>query len=156
MMKIIADGYFDRVEDISHGYLAQRGICGIILDIDNTIVVDGKTEIPASVSQWVRNIGMPICLLSNGKEQRVKYFAGIFGVNSIHRAGKPSKKGYAKAAGLLGIEDLSKIAMIGDQLFSDILGGNISGCHTIKVKPIDAAADPIAVKTKRWFERFVR
>ena len=153
-MKIKADDYFEQVEDISYDYLVTNGITGITLDIDNTIVVDSKTVISPSVAGWIKNIRLPVCLLSNGKERRVKLFADTFGLCYVYQANKPFKRGYVKAAELLDIEDLTKIAVIGDQLFSDILGGNMLGCYTIKVEPIDKTADPLAVKLRRWFERF--
>lgn len=155
-MKMTADEYFEKLEDISFQYLAAHNIIGIVLDIDNTIVIDGKEDISQSVFKWIKDIKLPVCLLSNGKKRRVKLFADAFGVCYIYRASKPFKKGYIRAAELLGIEDLTKIAVIGDQLFSDILGGNIAGCYTIKVEPIDKTADPFIVKVKRWFERFIK
>lgn len=154
-MKITANDYFKKVEDVSQEYLAAHNIAGIILDIDNTIVVDGETVISQSVSEWLQNIGLPICLLSNGKERRVKQFADLFGLGCVNNAKKPSCRGFLKAAQALGINDMTKLAVIGDQLFSDILGGNMAGCYTIKIEPVDATADPIAVKIKRWFERFI-
>ena len=153
-IKIAADAYFEKVEDISPEYLAAHTIRGIILDIDNTIVADSKTEVSRTVCEWLKNTGLPVCLLSNGKEQRVKQFADTFKLCYVSKANKPFKKGYVKAAELLGIRDLRKLAVIGDQLFSDILGGNTAGCYTIKVKPVDISADPLSVKIKRWFERF--
>jgi len=154
-MKIIADGYFEKVEDISCEYLVAHNIKGIALDIDNTVVIDGATEVSQTVSVWLKNIKLPVCFLSNGKERRVKLFANTFGLHYVYQANKPFKSGYAKAAKLLGIEDLAKIAVIGDQLFSDILGGNMAGCYTIKIEPIDKTADPLTVKIKRWFEGFI-
>jgi HAD superfamily phosphatase (TIGR01668 family) len=154
-MKITASDYFKKVEDVSYKYLMAHNITGIALDIDNTIAIDGKTEISPNVIRWLKNIRLPVCLLSNGKERRVKFFADVFGLNYVCRANKPSRKGYTRASKLLGIEDLTKIAVIGDQLFSDILGGNMAGCYTIKIEPIDKATDPFVVKVRRWFERFV-
>lgn len=155
-MKIIADDTFKKVEDISLEYLLSHHIMGVILDIDNTMVIDGQMEVSQSVSAWLQNLELPICLLSNGKEQRVKHFADTFQLGYVYKAQKPSKRGYIRAAELLGIEDHTRIAVIGDQLFSDILGGRMAGCYTIKVEPIDQTADPFVVKVKRWFERFVR
>jgi len=154
-VKTTANDYFEKVGDITYEYFEAHNITGIALDIDNTIVTDGETKISQSVLGWLKNIGLPVCLLSNGKERRVKMFADTLGLSYVHRASKPFKRGYTKAAKLLGIEDLTKIAVIGDQLFSDILGGNMAGCYTIKIEPIDKTADPLAVKVKRWFERFV-
>ena len=154
-MKIKSNDYFGKIELISHEYLLLKNISGIILDIDNTIVADGKTEIPLSIFEWLKDIELPVCLLSNGRASRVKFFAESLELNYVYRAKKPFKAGYCKAAKLLDIEDFAKIAVIGDQLFSDILGGNIHGFYTIKIEPIDKEADPLAVKVKRWFERFV-
>jgi len=155
-VRITANDYFEKVGDITYEYLEAHNITGIALDIDNTIVTDGETEISQSVLEWLKNIELPVCLLSNGKEQRVKLFADILGLSYVYRANKPFKRGYIKAAKLLGIEDLRKITVIGDQLFSDILGGNMAGCHTIKIEPIDKTADPLVVKVKRWFEKFAK
>ena len=154
-VKIAADGYFQKIEDVSRAYLVAQGIAGIALDIDNTIVADGETEVSLPVSSWLKNIDLPVCFLSNSKERRAKLFADTFGLHYVCQAKKPFKMGYVKAANLLGIDDLAKIAVIGDQLFSDILGGNMAGCYTIKTEPIDKSADPLVVKIKRWLEKFV-
>jgi len=154
-MRIVADDYFKQVDDISTEYLEAHSIAGIILDIDNTIVIDGEMIVSPQVSKWFRSIRLPVCLLSNGKEYRVKLIAEKFGVVYIYKAKKPLKSGYVKAVKLLNIEDMSKIVVIGDQLFSDILGGRLAGCYTIKIEPINRSADPLSVKVKRWFERFV-
>ena len=153
-MKIIANGYFDKIEDITREHLTTQGIVGIILDIDNTVVEEGVTDVRPSAAEWISDIGLPICLLSNGKERRVSFFARTFGTKYVFRAGKPFTKGYKRAAQLLEIEDFSQIAVIGDQLLTDILGGNKTGCYTIKVAPIDVTLDPLTVKVKRWLERF--
>lgn len=155
MMRIKASSYFPRVEDISPHYLAAKSIEGVILDIDNTIVIDGRHEVEQSVVDWVSTLCVPVCLLSNGGEERVMYFMRLLGLKGVYRAKKPARRGYLKAATLLGVADLTHVAVVGDQLFSDILGGNRLGCHTIKVDPIDVNADPIAVKARRWLERFI-
>ncbi|NLK39208.1 MAG: YqeG family HAD IIIA-type phosphatase [Clostridiales bacterium] len=154
-MKIKPDARFQKIEDISPEYLKAHNISGILLDIDNTIVVDGKTEISAAVLQWLKNIDLPVCLLSNGKEPRVKMLARNLGLHYIFRAKKPIKKGYIQGAALLGISDFRQIAVIGDQILSDIWGGVRIGCYTIKVEPIDPSADPFPVKMKRLLEKLV-
>ncbi|MDD2418669.1 MAG: YqeG family HAD IIIA-type phosphatase [Oscillospiraceae bacterium] len=154
-MKIRADDYFLKVEDITQDYLAAHNVRGIILDIDNTIMIDGETQMTATVSAWLSCIGLPVCLLSNGKECRVKMIADALGLRYISRAKKPFKGGYIKGAALLGIADIKNIAVIGDQMLSDIWGGKRAGCYTIKVEPIDPTADPITVKVKRGLEKWV-
>lgn len=154
-MKIRADAHFAKIEDIPPEYLKSRSIAGILLDIDNTIVPDGKTEQSPSVSAWLETIGLPVCLLSNGKAPRVRMFADRFGLPYVCKAKKPLKKGYRQGAALLGVSDLRQIVVIGDQLLSDIWGGLRAGCHTIQVTPIDPATDPLTVKIKRRLEKWV-
>ncbi|MDR2600124.1 MAG: YqeG family HAD IIIA-type phosphatase [Oscillospiraceae bacterium] len=152
-MKIKPNAHFSSTTEITLDYLYSNNIRAVILDIDNTIVTDGGFNISENVKNWINSRNLPLFFLSNGNEKRVKHFADIFNIGYISNAKKPSLKNYKKAAETLGISDLSEIAVIGDQLFSDILGGNLAGCHTIKVPPIDPKSDPLLVKIKRIFER---
>jgi HAD superfamily phosphatase (TIGR01668 family) len=95
---------------------------------------------------------LPIYFLSNGKEKRVKFFAEKYGARYKHRAKKPLPGGYFEAAKRLNTPT-KNIAVIGDQLLSDILGGNLAKCFTIKIQPLDPKADPLAIKLKRMAER---
>ena len=70
----------------------------------------------------------------------------------VGKAGKPLKKGFNELAQKFGLE-LNQIAMVGDQLFTDILGGNRAGCTTILVTPINIKIEPGFVRFKRFFEK---
>lgn len=152
-MKIQPNAVFEGVTNISNAFLKQHEIQAVILDIDNTVTADGSMTVEESVMQWVKSLDIPVFLLSNGKSARVSYFADMFGADYLSGAKKPFPGGYRKAAKKLGVCDMSKIAVIGDQLLSDILGGRLAGCFTVKVQPIDPTSDPMSVKFKRALEK---
>lgn len=148
--------YFIKITDLSNEYFRQSAITAILIDIDNTLVVDGRYDISEENLRWLEGIELPLCLISNGKESRVKRIAELLDLPYVYKARKPLKHGFLRAANLLNESDCTKIAVIGDQLFSDILGGNLLKMKTFKVEPLDKKADPFTVKVKRWFEKFVR
>lgn len=86
-------------------------------------------------------------VLSNNKPERVEPFAKILGLDFIANGSKPLKKGYRRCAEALEIP-CEQLCMIGDQLFTDILGGRRSGCKTVLVEPIQTE--------KMWFFRVKR
>lgn len=128
------------------------GYRGIIFDIDNTLVPHGKMgdEKLVSFIDGLKDIGFKIILVSNNSKERNVRFAKPLDIPFIYRAGKPSVKGYLDASVELNI-DIDKFLCIGDQLFTDILGGNRAGMHTILVNPIDSAEE-IQIIIKRKLE----
>jgi HAD superfamily phosphatase (TIGR01668 family) len=140
-MKIRPDIKLDTVCSVSNEFLHTNEIYAVILDIDNTIVANGSYDIPAEIETWLKHIEVSVFFLSNGREKRVKYFADRFGIKYRHRAKKPFPHGYSEVAEVFGVAS-KNIAVIGDQLLSDILGGNLAGCFTIKVQPLNPASDP--------------
>ena len=97
-------------------------------------------------------------ILSNAKQKRIESFVAGFPaelkekIYYVFGAGKPLKKGFIKLCADAGLEP-GQAAMVGDQLFTDIFGGNRSGLTTILVKPIDPSIEPPFVRFKRFFER---
>ena len=127
-----------RVTDISLGELHDIGIKGLLLDLDNTITAWHKTEVTESMREWLRDLkdnGFAVCIVSNNRERRVKKIAEQLGLPYFFSAAKPRRKGYRRAAALLNIP-LPQLAMVGDQLFTDVLGGNRAGLFTIFVEYI--------------------
>ena len=95
--------------------------------------------------------------LSNAKKERadkfIKGFTGEdFNIYCCAKAGKPLKKGFAIMADKMNL-NLNEIAMVGDQLYTDILGGNKAGCYTILVNPINVKIEPWFVRFKRFLEK---
>ncbi len=148
--------YLTNVKEITIELLRNRGIDALILDIDNTLI-DYDKNLLDGVEEWCTGLkqnGIKMCILSNtNKLYKVKKVADTLKLEYLYFARKPSRKGFTKAQGLLNIEP-SKIAVVGDQVFTDVLGGNRSKMFTILTKPIDKR-DIWLTKIKRPFERII-
>ena len=154
--KFYPDLIADDVKKIDLNYLIENNIKGLILDIDNTLVPDYVKEAGDDIIEWldkVKKMGLKICIVSNATQKRVLKFNEKLGFDAISRASKPSRKPFLKAIKLMGIK-AEETAVIGDQLFTDIYGGNKLNMFTILVKPI-ATKEFILVRMKRLAEKFV-
>lgn len=120
--------------------LKKNGIQGIIVDIDNTLVPWAEKYADQKVIDLVVKLkaeGFKICILSNGTRKRVSLFNKDIRLPAIHNAGKPSRAAFKKAVALLETAPEST-AVIGDQIFTDILGGNRLGLFTVLVVPMSS------------------
>ncbi len=148
--------YYDTVKDIKIELLNKNKIEGIILDVDNTLI-DFDKKMPEGISQWVqdlKNKGIKFCILSNSnKEQKIKKVAQEIDVPYLFFAKKPFKCGFKKASKLLELEN-EKIAAVGDQIFTDVIGANRCHMFSILVKPIEEK-DYLLTKIKRPLENYV-
>jgi uncharacterized protein len=146
----------DRVQDISKEVLEKNGIKGLILDIDNTLVPSHMREADENAVMWIEKIksaGFKVCIVSNASKKRVIKFNDRLKLYAIHRASKPGTKAFEKAARLMDIKN-EHIAVVGDQIFTDIYGGNRAKMFTILVKPINAREN-FFVMLKRFPEKIV-
>ncbi len=130
---------FKRVTDISAGDLRKMGAKAVGLDIDNTIAPDGKFQYIDGIREWVKEIteaGFPITLISNGTLIRVlpvsRYLGGL---PFTHMSLKPFPHALKRAARRMGV-DISELAMLGDQIFSDIKAANLCGAIPVRIDPI--------------------
>lgn len=127
-----------RVTDVTKAQLERLGVYALILDVDNTLTTHGHPEPAEKVMDWLeemRSAGIKLIILSNNKEKRVQPFAQRLGLEHTSRAAKPLPVGFWRAARRLGLPP-ARIAVVGDQIFTDILGGNWFGAATILVEPI--------------------
>lgn len=151
-----ADAYFDKITDISPLYLKGRGISGVILDIDNTLIghnVPIPDEAVLSHLRLFENEGLKLCVVSNNSYERVRGFCEKIGVSFfVHDALKPRKKGYDLAAKEMQIEKKC-IAAIGDQVFTDVWGAKRSGCFAILTRPLHKGGEGFLIWTKRIMEK---
>ncbi len=153
-MGVIPDYLFHRITEIEPEFLRQRGVSALILDIDNTLAYDNHPDVPPEVDAWLRKMeraGIRLAIVSNNKEPRVKAFAAACGnLAYVADALKPSREGFVRSAETLGAT-AKEIAVVGDQLFTDIAFGNRFGCTTILVERMgpDVA---LFVKAKRVLE----
>lgn len=132
------DIFLNTVYELDTGVLKEKGIEAIIVDIDNTLV-SWDTRLPdAKVIELIYGLaaeGFKICILSNNSRKRVEEFNRELKLPAIHKAVKPSKSAFRRAMRLMN-STAENTAVIGDQLFTDVLGGNRLGLLTILVAPI--------------------
>lgn len=130
--------YVDSIFEIDLDNLKKIGIEALIIDIDNTLVGWDKKTAPKSVIEWfdkLKHEGFRICLVSNNTETRVVKFTENIDIQAFHKAKKPFKTTFKKAMKYLN-SNKSNTAVVGDQIFTDVLGGNRIGLYTILVVPI--------------------
>jgi uncharacterized protein len=130
--------YVPSIYDIHLDKLWQTGHRLILSDLDNTLVAWNYPEVSQELATWFRTAkahGFEICIISNNKGPRVKLFAQRAGLDYIAAANKPKPDAFLQALKRFS-RQASQTVMIGDQLFTDIQGGNRCGLHTILVLPI--------------------
>lgn len=123
----------------------DEGIAGIVVDLDNTLVPWNVADATDEVRQWLEALikaNLKVMIFSNNDEERVKRFAEPLNIPYIYRAKKPLKQSFNRAAKMMGIS-AGQLAVVGDQLLTDILGGNRIGAYTILVVPIVESDAPI-------------
>lgn len=113
------------VFEIDYNKLKQKGYKAVIFDIDNTLVHHGENSTPEidDLFRQIQSTGLETLLLSNNSEERILRFCQNIDTKYIQDADKPQTRGYWKAIEMLGVEK-SEVVVIGDQIFTDILGAN--------------------------------
>ena len=147
----------DAVWDVDPAELRRRGIEGIILDLDNTIVDWNRNEVREEVRRWVQRAkaaGLRLCIASNARRRsRVAGIADEIGCTWLAPAGKPSRRGLRRVMDMMGTTR-ETTALAGDQIFTDVAGGNRAGLFTILVRPL-SGRDFAGTRIMRVFEWFV-
>lgn len=136
--------------------LKQAGIKGIIFDIDNTLVPYDEAEPTEKIIAFFETLqkeGLKITLVSNNTEDRVIKFNEKLKVLALHKAKKPSRKNLKKALEMMHC-NVDEAIIVGDQIFTDVYGGNKAGIKTILVQPV-SEKDEWKTKVKRGLERQV-
>ena len=130
--------YFERVDHISVAELAAAGVSCVLIDRDNTCVPRDAKVAPPAVSSWldeVRAAGIKTCVVSNNFHgSQVERSARELGCEVVHHAMKPAPFALRRALSLMGAT-ADEAVMIGDQVFTDVVAGNLAGVRTILVRP---------------------
>lgn len=138
-MKLNPKDYLSKAQQITIEYLQKNNIKALILDVDNTLI-DYKRNMSQSIVNWVKNLkkqGIKLYILSNtSHKDKVEEVAKTLEIPYRNLAKKPFKKGFLKVQKELG-EKPENIGVVGDQIFTDIIGGNRCNMYTILVDPID-------------------
>ena len=148
--------YIENVTKIDLELLNKNNIKGLILDVDNTLIDYDKNPIEG-LEKWCEDLkknNIKLCILSNSnKKEKVKNIANKLDIPFMYFAKKPLKIGFKKAQKILELEN-EKIAVVGDQLATDVLGANRCKMFSILVKPI-SEKDIWITKLKRPLENFI-
>ncbi|SES63714.1 YqeG family HAD IIIA-type phosphatase [Anaerobranca gottschalkii] len=137
--KLTPDLYLNTIYDLDVDKLKKKGINAIITDLDNTLVGWNDPNPDAKLVKWfdnLKNHGFKVAIVSNNSENRVAHFAKQVGLPFISKAQKPRRSPFKKALEILGSKK-EETAVLGDQIFTDVLGGNRTGLFTILVIPIN-------------------
>lgn len=138
MKNIYPNAYLKSVQDITIGFLMKNKIKALILDVDNTLI-DYYRNLSDDVVKWATELqgqGLRLYILSNtNKKDKVEMVAKNLGIPYKMFARKPSKKGFLRIQKELNIEPES-IGVVGDQIFTDVIGGNRCKMFTILVDPV--------------------
>ena len=154
MALFIPTQLFADVTHITPEYLRSQGVCALALDVDNTLTGHGSQEVPAQVEQWLetmRKAGIAMAIASNNFEKRVAPFAGRLGLEHVSFCCKPAPWGLARVRRKLGVER-RQLALVGDQVFTDVLGANLYGIRTFLVRPMYRDIKPL-IRVRRVLEQ---
>lgn len=136
--KLKPDMIIDSIKELSVEMLVEHGIKGVIFDIDNTLVKACDKEPTLEVLELfdkLKGYGISYSIVSNNSFERVDTFSKNLGVYYRHKALKPRRKYLKKAMDYMGTTPHTT-ALVGDQLFTDIYGGNRMGFLTIFTLPL--------------------
>lgn len=144
------------ITGLSLRQLERWGVKGLILDVDNTLTTHDNPVPHPQVLLWLERMsrrGISMIILSNNHPGRVQPFAQLLELPFTANAAKPLPQGFGRAAAELALPK-EQIAVVGDQIFTDILGGNLFGVKTVLVEPIQPESTRF-FRWKRWLERGV-
>ncbi len=147
---LLPNEHVQSIQDIDPESLKEKGIKGIITDLDNTLVAWDEPDATEEIVSWFRLMnhhGIQVTIASNNNENRVKLFSEPLNTSFIHSARKPLSRAFKRARKDMNIQK-NEIVVVGDQLMTDVLGGNVAGLYTILVVPI--------VETDGFWTRFNR
>ena len=151
------DRMAESVVDVDPAALIELGIEALLIDLDNTLVPWHRYEVSDATLEWLRSVearGMKVCFVSNTRYPgRLKILAEKLKVPFVKGRLKPRKSAFRPALELLNIAP-ERSAVIGDQVFTDILGGNRLGLYTILVRPL-SRREFFGTKISRVFERLI-
>lgn len=144
----IPDMSLKTIYDLKPDMLLKRGMSLLLLDLDNTLIPYNQSMPPERVSRWMSDFkekGIELFLVSNNKTDRAGIFSSAAGISYINRAKKPSGKKVLEAMEIMGRTPM-ETAMMGDQVYTDILAANSSCVFSIVVRPLDVHKPQFAAR----------
>lgn len=132
------DMYVKDIYSVDYKKINSFGIKCIMFDLDNTLVPYYKTKPSRKIKDFIeqlKRMGFKVIIFSNSGKKRLTPFKNVLEVDCSYSSKKPFQKKFKKVLNEYGYNQ-SEVCMIGDQLLTDIYGGNRMGIFTILVKPI--------------------
>lgn len=155
-MNVYPDLYLNSVIDINATLLKKNKLEALILDVDNTLIDYYKNLIDGA-EDWCENLkseGIKCIILSNSnKKEKVETVAKKLGIKYIMFAKKPLKSGFKKALEKLEMKP-EQVAVVGDQIFTDVIGAKRMKMFSILVKQV-GEKDIFITKVKRPIENAI-
>ncbi|HLQ70927.1 MAG TPA: YqeG family HAD IIIA-type phosphatase [Bacillota bacterium] len=154
LKRFIPNEYVKSIFDIRPTALLSKGIKGIITDLDNTLVPWNVNKPTEEIGNWIKKMkdnGIQVTIISNNNRLRVKTFSDPIEIPYVASARKPLGRAFRQATKQMKLKK-EEVVVIGDQLLTDILGGNRAGYYTILVVPI-VQSDAAITKFNRKIER---
>lgn len=132
------DRYLTHVTALDLEALRAAGVTVLLLDVDNTVAPHHSAEVIPRIREWIASLelrGFRACLVSNNWHDDIHDRAAALGLPVVPKSAKPLPFGIWRAIRLLGA-DKSECLMVGDQIFTDVLGGKLAGVRTALVQPL--------------------
>ena len=151
MKLLVPDLYVSDVLRVDLDSLSADGVDTLLIDLDNTLLPRNGTQAPSRIIDWLKGAeerGFAICLVSNNWHASAINAAEKLGVRIVAKAIKPFPFAFKKALSVLDSEP-RRTAVIGDQIFTDVLGGNLMGMKTVLVLPLSATDLPHTLLLRR-------
>ena len=130
---------FPALTDVTAENLQSRGITFLMMDFDNTIV-PYTTDVPTQAMRaWLEDMkasGIGLCVVSNSKRPRVVTFCKEYGLACVTHAKKPFQKGISECLARFHLQPQAA-ALVGDQIYTDVLGANCAGLTSVLISAID-------------------
>jgi HAD superfamily phosphatase (TIGR01668 family) len=144
--------------EITTELLRRHDITAVMVDLDDTLVPSGSEVIRQEIREWMTGLvsaGYPLLILSNGERRRVAFWAAEFGIPGFPLSGKPFWFAFRRGLRRLGATPAQTL-MVGDQLFTDVLGANLLGLKTVLVQPLSPGKLPHTRLLRRLEARILR
>lgn len=151
MALLSPDFYHTSVRAIDLEALSRAGVRVLLMDLDNTVLPRDSNVVPEEMKEWaagLRERGFSVCLVSNNWHERVRLVAAELGFDLVDHAVKPLPFAFLRAL-RLAKATRKEAAVVGDQLFTDILGGRMLGMRTVLVRPLSQTDLPHTLLLRR-------
>lgn len=156
MQKYVPDIYVKNIYKVPYKKLKEKGINHLLFDLDNTVVPAHEKKAPQEVKKLflkLKKEGFVVILFSNSPHKRLIPFGKDLEVEFNAFSMKPLQRSFYKILGKYQVSK-EKVAIIGDQILTDIIGGNKAGITTVLTTPL-TSSDMLITKGNRMRENHI-